>query len=187
MNFQKLIIYDFVDLFNILNELKNELNIEILKISKDDLSNLLSKNYKSNLIITKKKILEIEDQIVINDLPIKISKLVERLNIEFLKKRFGQQSEINIGDYKINLNSRELMFNKKKIKLTEKESSIILYLSKYKKPISIDELQSKVWGYQSELETHTVETHIYRLRKKMLKMFDDENFITSKKNGYQIS
>ena len=55
MNFQKLIIYDFIDLFNILNELKNELNIEILKISKDDLSNLLSKNYKSNLIITKKK------------------------------------------------------------------------------------------------------------------------------------
>ena len=79
------------------------------------------------------------------------------------------------------------MFNKKKIKLTEKESSIILYLLKYKKPISIEELQSKVWGYQSELETHTVETHIYRLRKKILKIFNDANFIISKKNGYQIS
>ena len=187
MNFQKLIIYDYIDLFNILNELKDELNIEILKISENDLPNLLSKNYKNNLIITQKKILEIEDQIIINDLPIKISKLVEKFNIEFLKKRFGQQSEIGIGDYKININSRELTSNKKKIKLTEKESNIILYLSKYKKAISIEELQSKVWGYQSELETHTVETHIYRLRKKILKIFNDENFIISKKDGYQIS
>ena len=79
------------------------------------------------------------------------------------------------------------MFNKKKIKLTEKESSIILYLSKYKKAISIEELQFKVWGHQSELETHTVETHVYRLRKKISKMFNDKNFIISKKNGYQIS
>ena len=61
------------------------------------------------------------------------------------------------------------------------------YLSKYKKPVNIEELQSKVWGYQSELETHTVETHIYRLRKKILKVFNDENFIISKKSGYQIS
>ena len=79
------------------------------------------------------------------------------------------------------------MFNKTKIKLTEKESSIIIYLSKDKKPVSIEELQSKVWGHQSELETHTVETHIYRLRKKIFKIFNDENFIISKKNGYQIN
>ena len=96
------------------------------------------------------------------------------------------ESEINIGDYKINLNSRELLSIKDKIKLTEKESTIILYLSKSNKPISIEELQSKVWGYQSELETHTVETHIYRLRKKIFKVFNDESFIISKKNGYQI-
>ena len=187
MNSQKLIIYDYIELFNILNELKNELNIEISQIPKDDLSNLLLRNNENNLIITQKKILEIENQVIANDLPIKIFKLVEKFNIEFLKKKFGQQSEIDIGNYKINLNSRELMFNKKKIKITEKESRIILYLLKYKKPISIEELQSKVWGYQSELETHTVETHIYRLRKKILKIFNDANFIISKKNGYQIS
>ena len=95
-------------------------------------------------------------------MPVKISKLVEKFNIVFLKKKFSQQSEIKIGDYKINLNSRELSFNKTKIKLTEKESSIIIYLSKDKKPVSTEELQFKVWGHQSELETHTVETHIYR-------------------------
>ena len=108
-------------------------------------------------------------------------------NIEFLKKKFNQQSEINIGDYKINLNSRELLSVKDKIKLTEKESGIILYLSKSNKPISIEELQSKVWGHNSKLETHTVETHIYRLRKKILKTFNDDKFIVSKKNGYQIN
>ena len=78
------------------------------------------------------------------------------------------------------------MFKNIKLKLTEKETNIIIYLSKIKKPVSIDELQTNVWGYQSELETHTVETHVYRLRKKILKIFDDKKFIISKKNGYQI-
>ena len=187
MNYQKLIIYDYIELFDILNELKNELNFEVTKISKNNLSEILSEDNQNNLIVTQKKMSGMDDQIIISNLPITISKLVERFNIEFLRKKFSQQSEIKIGDYKINLNTRELISNKKKIKLTEKESNIILYLSKYKKPISIDELQSKVWGYQSELETHTVETHIYRLRKKILNIFSDENFIISKKNGYQIS
>ena len=187
MNYQKLIIYDHIDLFNILSELKDELNFEILEFSKKDLSKLLSKNRENSLVITKKKIKEIDDQIVISDFPIRILKLLEKFNVELLKKKFNQQSEIKIGDYKINLNSRELMFGQKKIKLTEKESGIILYLSKRNEPISIHELQSKVWGYNSELETHTVETHIYRLRKKILKIFNDENFIISKKNGYKIN
>jgi hypothetical protein len=187
MNYQRLIIYDYIDLFNILEELKNEINFEILKISKNDSSNILLKSNENNLIVTKTKVASINDQIVINNLPIKIVKLIEKINTEFLKKKFNSQSEINIRNYKIDLNSRELMFNKKKIKLTEKETGIILYLSKSQKPVSIEELQSKVWSYQSDLETHTVETHIYRLRKKLSKIFNDENFIIRKKNGYQIS
>ena len=187
MNYQKLIIYDYRELFIILNEIKKDLNFEIIEIYKDNLSNLLIEKNESSLIVTQKKISKLHQQIIVNNLPIKISKLMEKFNIEFLKKKFNQQSEINIGDYKINLNSRELLSVKDKIKLTEKESSIILYLSKSNKPISIEELQSKVWGYQSELETHTVETHIYRLRKKIFKVFNDENFIISKKNGYQIN
>ena len=187
MNYQKLIIYDYRELFIILNEIKKDLNFEIIEIYKDNLSNLLIEKNESSLIVTQKKISKLHQQIIVNNLPIKISKLMEKFNIEFLKKKFNQQSEINIGDYKINLNSRELLSIKDKIKLTEKESTIILYLSKSNKPISIEELQSKVWGYQSELETHTVETHIYRLRKKIFKFFNDENFIISKKNGYQIN
>ena len=72
------------------------------------------------------------------------------------------------------------------LKLTEKETNTIIYLSKLKKPVGIDELQKKVWSYQSDIETHTVETHIYRLRKKILNTFNDNEFIISKKNGYQI-
>ena len=91
-----------------------------------------------------------------------------------------------IGNYNLNLNSREIYFGQKKLKLTEKEISSIAYLFKAEGSVNIQELQSNVWGYQSELETHTVETHIYRLRKKILKTFNDENFIVSKKDGYEI-
>ena len=72
------------------------------------------------------------------------------------------------------------------LKLTEKEIGSIMYLFRAKKPVKIDELQSKVWGYQSDLETHTVETHIYRLKKKILNKFKDSNFIYSTIDGYQI-
>jgi len=62
----------------------------------------------------------------------------------------------------------------------------MIYLSKVKKPVSIKELQENVWSYQPDIETHTVETHIYRLRKKISGTLKDDNFIVSKKNGYQI-
>ena len=79
-----------------------------------------------------------------------------------------------------------MRINNKNLKLTEKEVNTISYLSKSSQPVSIDELQEKVWRYQSDIETHTVETHIYRLRKKILNTFNDNEFIISKKNGYQI-
>tara|TARA_B100000767_G_C19712699_1_gene513498 strand:- start:759 stop:1322 length:564 start_codon:yes stop_codon:yes gene_type:complete len=186
MNYQKLIIYDFNELFDILNELRDELNIEVIEIKKNKLSDKFLKTKSDYLIVTRRMIPDNKSQILITRLPIKISKLMERLNINYLKKIFKEKSEVDIGNYKINLNSREIMNPSKKIKLTEKESGIIIYLSKSKQPIKIEELQFKVWGYRSQLETHTVETHIYRLRKKIFKNFNDKNFIISKKNGYQI-
>ena len=87
----------------------------------------------------------------------------------------------------IDLNSREMSAKNIKLKLTEKEINTIIFLSKSNKPVSVDELQEKVWSYQSDIETHTVETHIYRLRKKILETFDNNEFIISKKNGYQIN
>ena len=79
-----------------------------------------------------------------------------------------------------------MFINENRLKLTEKEINTITYLSKSNKPVSIDELQEKVWSYQSDMETHTVETHIYRLRKKILDKFDDRELIISEKDGYQI-
>ena len=79
-----------------------------------------------------------------------------------------------------------MLIKDNKLKLTEKEINTITYLSKSDKPVSIDELQEKVWSYQSDIETHTVETHIYRLRKKILNTFNDKDFLISEKNGYQI-
>ena len=80
-----------------------------------------------------------------------------------------------------------MLLNKTRLKLTEKEINTIIYLSRSDKPVSIDELQDKVWSYQSDIETHTVETHIYRLRKKISNTFDDNDFVISEKNGYQIN
>ena len=128
----------------------------------------------------------IVSQFVLENTPIKIFKLIEKINIEFLKLQFNSQSEVKINNYTIDLNSREMQINNSKIKLTEKEINTITYLSNSNKPVSIDELQKNVWSYQSDIETHTVETHIYRLRKKILNTFNDKSFITSEKNGYQI-
>ena len=93
---------------------------------------------------------------------------------------------IKVNDYVIDLNSREMLIKDNKLKLTEKEVNSITYLSKSNKPVSIEELQEKVWSYQSDIETHTVETHIYRLRKKIMDKFRDEKFILNNKDGYYL-
>tara|TARA_B100001564_G_scaffold334445_1_gene322948 strand:- start:357 stop:920 length:564 start_codon:yes stop_codon:yes gene_type:complete len=186
MNLKKLIIYDFKELFKILYEIKKELNYEIVEISAESSLNTYLNKKNDYLVIVKKLVKNLNNQILITSLPIKLPKLIEMLNIEFLKKNFHSQSELKIQKYILDINSRELIFREKKIKLTEKESNIILYISNSTKPVSIEDLQLNVWGYHSNLETHTVETHVYRLRKKILATFDDNDFIKSEKNGYQI-
>jgi DNA-binding response OmpR family regulator len=187
MNLKKLIIYDFKELFKILYEIKKELNYEIIEISAENPLNISLNKKNDHLVIVKKLVKNLNNQILVTSLPLKLSKLIEKLNIEFLKRNFHNQSELKIQKYKLDINSRELILKDKKIKLTEKESNIILYISNSTKPVSIEDLELNVWGYHSDLETHTVETHVYRLRKKILATFDDNDFIKSKKNGYQIN
>ena len=138
------------------------------------------------LVIGNKKYSDISNQFVFDNTPINIFKLIEKINIELLKIQFSSQSEVKVNNYTIDLNSREMLINNTKLKLTEKEINTIIFLSKSSKPVCVDELQEKVWSYQSDIETHTVETHIYRLRKKILNTFNDNEFIISKKNGYKI-
>ena len=186
MNKQNLIIYDFIELFSILNEIKKNLNFNLINSSKKEFVDLKLDHLNSFLIITKNKVPNLENQIVLNNYPLKISKIIETININFLKNKFVQQSEIDLGFYKLNLNSRKMFDDKNELNLTEKEADIIIYLKKSEKSISIDELQTKVWGHSSKLDTHTVETHIYRLRKKISDKFKDSDFILSSKEGYSI-
>ncbi len=186
MSNQNLIIYNFNSLYKILEELSLELNFKIISVNNKNLLNNEIQNIDNYLIISNNKNLNFNNQIILDILPINIFKLIEKINIQFLKLQFNNQSQVKIMNYIINLNSREMIFNSIKLKLTEKEINTITYLSKIKNPVSIEELQKKVWSYKSDIETHTVETHIYRLRKKILSTFNDDNFIVSKKNGYQI-
>ena len=113
--------------------------------------------------------------------------MIEQLNVQFIKISYDNQSKINIKNYTVNLNSRIITSKNIDLKLTEKEIDIILFLNNNKIPKNIDTLQNKVWGYSAKLETHAVETHVYRLRKKIKDRFKDDNFIISYKNGYSIS
>ena len=183
MNNQTLVIYDFKILYEILNELKNHINFSFLHI--DKLADLNFKTLNNYLVISGKK-QNIENQIIIDQYPIEINRFIELVNINFLKKKYNQQSEIDIGTYKLNLNSRKIFDEKNSLNLTEREANIVIFLYNSKKPVKISKLQTEVWGHNSKLETHTVETHIYRLRKKINNIFNDENFIKSSKAGYII-
>ena len=186
MSTQNLIIYKFTSLYQIFEELGLDLKFKTTFADSEKSLKDKVKNLTNYLIISNKKYLDLDNQFVLENTPIKIFKLVEKINIEFLRLQFNSQSQVKIKNYTIDLNSREILMNNTKLKLTEKEINTISYLSKSDKPVSIDELQKKVWSYQSDIETHTVETHIYRLRKKIFNTFNDDNFIISKKNGYQI-
>ena len=148
--------------------------INSLIISRSNHKLLLNQN------LNKKNFLDIED------FPITINKLKELINIQLIKLKFNQQSKINIKGYELNLNSKFFSKGNLSSKLTEKEIEIILYLNETKTKRHVSDLQKNIWDYSLDMETHTVETHIYRLRKKISDKFDDENFILSHKNGYFI-
>ena len=179
-----LVIHKSKVLFSILYEIKSFLNFQIKFINEIKMNSNLD---KSNLVfISSDNKFNIKNQIKIETFPVSINKLIEIVNIQFLKNKFNQQNNISIGKYHINLNSRTMFYKNISLPLTEKETKIINYLNNSKKPKSINNLQSEVWDYKSKLETHTVETHVYRLRKKIEKKFNDKSFILSLKNGYKI-
>ena len=187
MDKQNLIIFKFKFLYEIIKELEENLNFRIIEANNEKVLNEKSHIFQNNIIVTQKNMDIKGNQFILNQIPIKLYRFIEKLNIQFLKLQYNEKSELSIGLYKIDLNSRELIAKNFSLKLTEKETNIIIYLSKSNKAVGVNQLQSEVWGYHSKLETHTVETHIYRLRKKILKNFNDNNFIVSKKNGYQIN
>ena len=188
MSKQNVLIFKIPELFKILNELKNYLDFTIyLSLEEEDLFSFKKKN-SNYLILTgpKNQIEGEKSQLILNKFPDSIYSIIEKINVALLKQKYSEQSDILIGKYSIDLNSRLIKSNKENLKLTEREIEIIIFLQNSKTPQNIENLQRKVWGHNSNLETHTVETHIYRLRKKIIDKFKDSNFISSTKKGYKI-
>tara|TARA_Y100000590_G_scaffold466763_1_gene643254 strand:- start:77 stop:676 length:600 start_codon:yes stop_codon:yes gene_type:complete len=195
---QNINIIDFETLYNILEEIKINLSFEIYNYkNEDDFLNDLNNNNKdltNSLIVLNSRSknlnnhseIDLRKIVILTDLPIEINKLVEKINVLLIKQRYNFQSKINIKNYILDLNVRNITINGNSLKLTEREIDVILFLNENKKPQKIDVLQSKIWGYSKGLETHTVETHIYRLRKKIKDAFQDDKFILSHNDGYLI-
>ena len=191
---QNVFIINFNLLYEILDEIKENLFFKIIKLENENsIKNNSDLDIINSLIISKidhklllNKVITDKNLLNFNDLPISLNKLLELINIKLMKLKFNYQTKININDYELNLNSKFLSKNSLSLKLTEKETEIILYLYETKKNCDVADLKKNIWRYSAGMETHTVETHIYRLRKKILKKFDDKNFIVSQKDGYQI-
>ena len=187
MNQKKIIIHRNDILFDILYEIKEIFNYELIKADEKNFQKLkltLSSDY---IIISNSEIKGYKNFLYLDNSPIKIDKLIQLINIKFLKEKFNSQSDLIIKSYKLNLNSRIMIKGGQSLNLTEREINLILFLKKATLAVKIDQLQKDVWGHTSKLETHTVETHIYRLRKKIKEKFNDENFIVSSKEGYFIN
>ena len=123
---------------------------------------------------------------VVLDVPIDLFFFKEIISILKMKYIFFEKSKILINNYELDSNQRILSKNNKAIKLTEKELSLILALKK-KNGINKSELLKSIWNYSSKVETHTFETNLYRLRKKIEKRFNDKNFIYEKGSFYYLS
>ena len=185
MNSRILIIYEYQILYQVFNEISESLNFEIIQSNERDLKELNYDQKNNYLIISEKKIEGVKNSLILDNLPIKFEKLIEINNIKFLKNKFLDQSDVKIGEYNLDLNSRKISFGNKSLNLTERETNLIIFI-KDKKNVTVKELQKMVWDYSTDLDTHTVETHVYRLRKKMKETFGDENFIVNTNNGYSI-
>ena len=202
-----IILVECNPLYQILFEIKNNFLFEMKNFILKDLNNadltnsiilskFIHKDYLlKNKNIEQKKIIFLlkknENFNKINNTqyifyPFNIYDLVEKINTELIKQKYNDQSFIKILNYSLEINSRIISNDSGRLKLTEREVDIILFLNDHKKPQKVNILQNQVWKYSSELETHTVETHIYRLRKKIIDKFKDDNFILSDENGYFI-
>ncbi len=196
---------DFINSFDELKEYLNfnltftqDLNFEILEQNADILliENLVLNNEK---ILKKLKTINLPKLLFAEtnfkdpcecsariDLPLKFSDLNIALNEILTKKKFSDNSSINIKNYILDKNEKKLKKNNLFIIITEKEIQLLELLFKNDQPISKKDILKTVWKYAEDADTHTVETHIYRLRKKILNKFKDDNFIINDKKGYLI-
>ena len=191
---QNIFIINYNQLYEILDEIKENLSFNIIKYNNEkefiknctiDIKNSLFISKSKKKLLLNKKLNE-KNFLNLNNFPLRLYKLVELINIHLIKIKFNHQSKIDIKGYELNLNSKFFIKGDLSLKLTEKEIEVILYLNETRAKHDVLDLQKNIWGYSSEMETHTVETHIYRLRKKISNKFSDDNFIFTDQNGYFI-
>ena len=191
---QNVFIINFNSLYEILDEIKDNLPFKIINFKNEEdfikNSNLDIIDYliisKTNHKLSLNNNIADKNFLDFKDLPLSLKKLLELINIKLIKSKFNQQSKIIIKGYELDLNSKFFSKDSLNLKLTEKEIEIILYLNNKKIKYDVADLQKNIWGYSINMETHTVEAHIYRLRKKISDQFKDDRFILSHKNGYFI-
>ena len=191
---QNVFIINFNSLYEILDEIKENLSFKIIKFENEedfkkntdfDIIDYLVISKNNHKLLLNNNITD-KNHLNLNDFPLSLKKLLELISIKLIKLKFKRQSKIIIKGYELNLNSKFFSKGDLNLKLTEKEIEIILYLNNTEIKHDVADLQKNIWGYSPDMETHTVETHIYRLRKKIANLFKDQNFILSHKSGYFI-
>ena len=185
MSLPNILVYNLPVLYAIFEELSDDFNYKFINVKANELTKYKSILSKETLIISSKR-LNFKNHILLDKKPQTIFKILEQINISILKYKFEKNSSSKLGKYVLDINSRNLIFKKQKVKLTEKELNILLFL-KENKNATIKELQKNVWRYKDDLETHTVETHIHRLKKKIFDKFDDKKFLLRNRVGYLIN
>ena len=145
----------------------------------------INKSNTIKIFVSRKKNLKVScDEYL--QIPTSLKELNSMVENVIAKKKFSANSSIKVKEYLMNKNEKKLFNKFNSIVLTEKEVKLIELLLNNSKPTSKDEILSSVWNYSTDADTHTVETHIYRLRKKINDVFKDKNFIKSSKLGYSI-
>ena len=170
-----------------LNQLKNK-NINAVIFDNENIKNISSLNIKKPKIYIQEKNkinIEITPEVIIK-LPLNVLQFNQEVINVCKKFEFNNNSLINIKNYILDKNERILKKNNIFLKITEKEIDFIEILNSSTKPLSRDFILKNIWNYSSDTDTHTVETHIYRLRQKIKDKFEDNNFIKNSKKGYSL-
>ena len=194
---QSVIIINIKPLYEILNEINNNFSYKLAHLNAkefDENFNKEDKQFDNSIFITTSEYIQTLEKVrikeekilLINISPESIYKLIDRINVCLIQNKYDFQSNIKLKHYNLDINSKTVEYKNKKLKLTEKEIEIILFLNKDNLSKKVIDLQKNVWGYSSDIETHTVETHVYRLRKKISETFKDDKFILSDDNGYSL-
>ena len=179
------------DLSSFKNEFQKNTEIIILHLTEENLEdyNYVINNNLPLIVISKNLHLKnIESADLVERLisPFTILDLKKKITLLVAKNIFHKSSLIKLNDYIIDKNKRNIKKNNQELQLTEKEINFLILFSNSDQPISRNFVLKNIWHYSSESETHTVETHIHRLRKKILEKFNDNNFIKNNNEGYYI-